>query len=532
MDVLVIGGGATGAGVLRDAAMRGFDAMLVERSDLGEGTTGRYHGLLHSGARYAVKDPISAEECIAENGVLRRIGGECIEDTGGMFVTTPWDDPAYADRFVAGCVATGVPCEEIPVSEALRREPRLNPRISRAFLVPDAAIDAWKTIWGCIRSAQEYGATALPYHAVAGILRKGDRVAGAVCRNELTGEEVTVGARFTISATGAWAGRIADLAGCPGVTVVPGKGIMVATNHRLVQAVINRCELPGDGDILVPIRTVSVIGTTDVAVEDPDELEITRDEVEEMLEAGERLVPGFRSGRQLRVWAGARPLFKDERADASDTRDISRGLALVDHERRDGVSGFLTITGGKATTFRLMAEVVVDRMCEQLGESRACRTAEEQLPGAELDDHYWIGSRLERRERTLHDDQLICECELVPRRRLVETIERRGTDNLDDLRRLLRVGMGPCQGGFCIYRATGVLHSVRRLQAGEANRSLRRFVEERWKGVQPLLFGEQLRQARLDDWIFQGLLDVEHLPDGSGPEPEQEQTVGAAAEQR
>jgi glycerol-3-phosphate dehydrogenase len=514
-DVLVIGGGATGAGVLRDVAMRGFDAILVDRADLGEGTTGRYHGLLHSGGRYVVKDPEAAEECIAENAVLRRIAGECIEDTGGLFVTTPWDDPEYADRFVAGCAATGVPCEEIPVAEALRREPRLNPGITRAFVVPDAAIDAWKTIWGCVRSAQEYGARALPYHAVTAILRDGDSVAGAVCRNAHTGEDVTIEATFTISATGAWAGRIADLAACPGVTVVPGKGIMVATNHRLVQAVVNRCAMPGDGDILVPIRTVSVIGTTDVAVADPDDLEITREEVDEMLDAGEQLVPGFRATRQLRVWAGARPLFKDERAEASDTRDISRGLALVDHARRDGVTGFLTITGGKATTFRLMAEVVVDRMCEQLGESRRCRTAEELLPGAEPEHHYRLGSRLERRERTMHDDQLICECELVPRRRLVEAIERRETDSLDDLRRLLRVGMGPCQGGFCIYRATGILHGVRRLGSIEANQALRSFVQERWKGVKPVLYGEQLRQARLDDWIFQGLLDVEHLPAGA-----------------
>ena len=95
-DVLVIGGGATGAGVAWDAALRGYDVVLVDRPDLAEGTSGRFHGLLHSGGRYAVKDPRAAEECIAENRILkgrRRL----IEDIGGFFVTTPWDDPAYAD---------------------------------------------------------------------------------------------------------------------------------------------------------------------------------------------------------------------------------------------------------------------------------------------------------------------------------------------------------------------------------------------------------------------------------------------------
>src|SRR5213596_1930527 len=96
-DVLVIGGGSTGTGVARDAAMRGFSTVIVERRDLADGTTGRFHGLLHSGGRYAVKDPPAARECVVENAVLRRTAADCIEDTGGLFVTTPWDDPAFGD---------------------------------------------------------------------------------------------------------------------------------------------------------------------------------------------------------------------------------------------------------------------------------------------------------------------------------------------------------------------------------------------------------------------------------------------------
>ena len=121
-----------------DAALRGFDVILVDRADLAEGTSGRFHGLLHSGGRYAVKDPHAAEECIAENVILRKVAADCIEDTGGFFVTTPFDDPAYADRFAEGCRATGVPCEEIDPAQALREEPRLHPEISRVFRVPDA----------------------------------------------------------------------------------------------------------------------------------------------------------------------------------------------------------------------------------------------------------------------------------------------------------------------------------------------------------------------------------------------------------
>jgi glycerol-3-phosphate dehydrogenase len=172
----------------------------------------------------------------------------------------------------------------------------------------------------------------------------------------------------------------------------------------------------------------------------------------------------------------------------------------------------VTITGGKLTTFRLMAEETVDAVCRQLGEDRPCTTRTTPLPGSESGEHYRLSERLERKEKHLRDEQLICECEMIPRRTLEETMRRRATMNLDDIRRELRLGMGPCQGGFCIYRATGILHGVDGLTAEQANGALLHFLQERWKGMWPILYGDQLRQARLDDWIFQGLLDVEHAP--------------------
>jgi glycerol-3-phosphate dehydrogenase len=511
-DVLVIGGGATGAGVAWDASLRGLDVVLVDRRDLGEGTSGRFHGLLHSGGRYAVKDPRAAEECIGENRILRRVAADGIEDTGGLFVTTPWDDPDYAERFAKGCADTGVDCEEIPVAQALREEPRLHPDISRAFRVPDASIDIWKTVWALGHGAQQHGARILPYHAVTEIHRQGDTVTGARAREARTGEEVEIEAGVTVNATGAWAGQVADLAGIEGVRVLPGRGIMIAMNHRLVNTVINRCQMPTDGDILVPIRTVSVIGTTDVHTNDPDDHLVHEDEVDRMFDDGEKLVPSFRDARALRVWTGVRPLFEDAKASETDTRDVTRAHALLDHEQRDGVRGFVTITGGKLTTFRLMAEETVDAVCRHLGSPRACRTATEPLPGSESGQTYLLGERLARKEAHLRDEQMVCECELVSRSTLEEAITRTGSTNLDDIRRQLRLGMGPCQGGFCIYRATGILHELDGISGQRADGSLLGFLQERWKGVWPVLYGGQLRQARLDDWIFQGVLDVEHLP--------------------
>jgi len=241
------------------------------------------------------------------------------------------------------------------------------------------------------------------------------------------------------------------------------------------------------------------------------------------------------------VWAGVRPLYQEHRpGEVKDTRDVSRTYTLLDHPVRDGVQNFLTITGGKFTTYRQMAEVAVNAICRHLGTERPCITATAPLPDSEEGRYYWLGARLARREATLHQDQLICECELISRRRLEEAFVQRATTELDDIRRTLRLGMGPCQGGFCIYRATGILHSLHSTSSAEthsnqtsdtkvrsrvserlpksdaphieANTALARFLQERWKGVRPLLWGDQLRQARLDDWIFMGLLNVEHLP--------------------
>jgi glycerol-3-phosphate dehydrogenase len=151
-------------------------------------------------------------------------------------------------------------------------------------------------------------------------------------------------------------------------------------------------------------------------------------------------------------------------------------------------------------------------MVEQLGHDRPCTTKTTPLPGSEDGAYMSPGARLRARDQHLRTQQLICECELIERDTLEATMRARGTRDLDDIRRNLRLGMGPCQGGFCIYRATGILHGLDRLDAEQANHTLRSFLEERWKGVWPILHGDQLRQARLDDWIFQGVLDVEHLP--------------------
>lgn len=118
-DVIIIGGGATGAGIARDCALRGIDCILLERYDIATGATGRNHGLLHSGARYAVNDHESAEECILENKILKRIARHCVEDTKGLFITLPEDDLNYQKIFIQSCTKAGI--EAVPIEPDLAR---------------------------------------------------------------------------------------------------------------------------------------------------------------------------------------------------------------------------------------------------------------------------------------------------------------------------------------------------------------------------------------------------------------------------
>lgn len=524
VDVVVIGGGATGSGVLRDLAMRGLRALLVERADFGSGTSGRYHGLLHSGGRYVVRDPVSASDCARENATLRRIAPGCLELTGGYFVATPDDPDDYLATFPEACAATGVPVEPVPLDRLFAAEPLLNPKIRAAYAVEDAALEPWELIDANIASAREHGSDAWRYQALIGVERAADgSIRGVELENRRSGERRTVGCHVLVNSAGAWAGQVAALAGAT-LHMSPGKGSMLVMNRRITGAVINRLARPGDGDILVPVHTVSILGTTDITVPDPDDVHVTSDEVDALLVDGDRLVPGLSSARVLRAYAGCRPLYDasalegEEDGQHADSREISRAHHVIDHGRRDGVGGLWSIVGGKLTTYRLMAEQTVDHVCASLGISAPCRTAVEQLPAHASASVYWLGERLSAIEAKGGGDAgLVCECELVTTDALRHALDDRADSSIDDLRRTTRLGMGPCQGAFCACRAAAALAERRDRgglprEAPEPNASLLGFLSERLRGSEPIVWGDQLMELWLEAGIYRGTMAVDTLP--------------------
>ena len=353
-DVVVIGGGATGTAVLWDLALRGIEAVLVDRSDLGTGTSGRWHGELHSGARYAVADQRSAHECVEENAVLRRVAPHAIEDTGGLFILLPEHDLGYGDRFVTGCAETGVPCEEVDPATARREEPALTDRIERAFWVAtDGSMDSWRLLWSMAHGAEAGGGRVLVRHPVVGFERDGDGRVGAVRVHDLVGgREQTIGCRWVINAAGPWAGRIGAMAGAP-FRMVPDMGTMVVMADRYVRSLVTHCRWPTDGDIIVPAYDAAILGTTSSQADDPDDPGVAPLEIDLIIDQTAKLVPAIAHGRVLRAYSGYRPLYDPVQGEAGGHgRSISRTFTVLDHEPRDGVPNLLSIVGGKLTTSR------------------------------------------------------------------------------------------------------------------------------------------------------------------------------------
>lgn len=525
-DVIIIGGGITGAGTARDCAMRGLKVLLVERHDIATGATGRNHGLLHSGARYAVTDKESASECISENMILRRIASHCVDETDGFFITLPEDDLNYQAKFVESCRGAGINAEIVDPKEALRMEPSMNPDIIGAVKVPDGSVDPFRLCAANMLDAKLHGADVLLYTEVTGFIKDGDTVKGISTFNHQTKSGEDYYADITVNAAGIWGQKIASMAGCR-IGMFPAKGALLIFAHRVNNIVINRCRKPANADILVPGDTVCVIGTTSdrIPFEECDNVSVTPDEVNLLIEEGSKLAPSLASTRILRAYAGVRPLVSAD--DDPSGRNISRGIVCLDHETRDGIKGFVSITGGKLMTYRLMGEMATDLVCKKLSRNVKCSTAEVPLPGSEEKSYEDVAKKIWANPTTVqkaatgraggrvagmalesHADQsLICECEEVSVGEIEFAIDRLDVSGLVDLRRRTRLGMGTCQGELCGCRAAGLLAKAHGCTE-RARTDLKDFMTERWKGMLPIGWGDTLREAEYTQWVYKNVLGL------------------------
>jgi glycerol-3-phosphate dehydrogenase len=503
-EVLIVGGGATGVGIARDLSLRGIPSLLIEKGDLLSGASGRNHGLFHSGGRYAFSDPEAARECIAENRILRRIAPHCIEETDGLFVSLPEDDIEFRDRFLRACEEVEIPALLLSRDETLSLEPELNPDLLSAVKVPDGAVDPFTLVLENARDAERHGAKFLLHTEIISLILDGNKVKGAMAIDLLHGEEYSIDVSYLINATGAWSNQFLKLAGLK-ISMALSKGSMLITNQRLNQRVINRCRPPSDGDIIVPNETVSILGTTSVRSEEVENFEVTPSEVSLLVKEATKMIPAVRESRFIRAYAGIRPLFQSE--EKGEDRAISRGFALIDHGKRDGLKNLITITGGKLVTYRLMAEKASDLICQKMGIDVAGLTHLSPLP--RIYGQLGLKDHLKKIDPSGSADQkeILCDCELIEREEVENILKEGKLKDLQDMLHRTRLAKGTCQGGFCVYRLLGVLNELGLVER-DSNRILKGFLKERWKGIRPVLWGTSIKEEELIESIYKGIFNL------------------------
>ena len=502
---VVIGGGATGCGVARDLILRGFSVTLVEFGDLGSGTSSRFHGMLQCGARYAVSDTDYGAECMRERRIIAQLAPEAVERTGGLFVALPDDPTGFGDDFVTGCGKADIPIDELDPDQVMADEPSISREVVRAFAVPDATVHSWKLVNLLADDVRRRGGEILTRHQVTQIDTSGGRVRGVVAQG--SGGQRRIDADVVVNAAGAWSARVAAMVG-ETVDLELTKGSILVFSHRLVSRAINRCRPPTSHDIMVPTGTVSLFGTTSEVVDNPDTTHVRPEEIQELLDNAEPLIPGIRGYRAFRAWAGVRPLYRPD--NWTSDKPLPRRHSVTDHTD-NGIAGFFTVCGGSLTTHRSMAEDLGDHVCRRLRINAPCETATTPL-NDDADKPDWRpAENFQRIERDRAFTAPLCECEAVDRATVDDLIQSAGIDHLHDLRRRLRIGFGPCQGTYCASRAASLI--AQHDPAYRAADDLAGFWTERLKGTMRTAWGQQARQSLLSDAVFREILGIGLTPD-------------------
>jgi glycerol-3-phosphate dehydrogenase len=407
-DLLVIGGGITGAGIARDAAMRGLRTVLVERDDLGAGTSSRSSRLIHGGLRYLEQ---RAWRLVSEANRERRI---LLTIAPHLVRPLPFVFPLHrGDRISRWQLAAGMWLYDLLAAfrnvarhrmlgkrALLELEPMLRVRGAlggaRYF---DAQCDDARLVLATARSAIAHGALVANYMAVLSLDTDGDRIIGARVEDRLTGERATLAAAVVVNATGPWTDeirRMEDPAAPP--LLRPTKGVHVVVprsrvGHRDAVAFLS----PVDGRVIfaLPWGELSYIGTTDTETgESPEQVRATEEDIVYLLRSLNARFPNARLGTEdvLATWAGLRPLLRMDANGAGNGTGSGPSARSREHAIVVGRGGMLTVAGGKLTTYRKMAAEVVDRAVRELRQRGVAppliraRTDEEPLPGGEAHD--------------------------------------------------------------------------------------------------------------------------------------------------
>ncbi|MDO5146218.1 MAG: FAD-dependent oxidoreductase [Eubacteriales bacterium] len=526
-DAIVIGGGTTGTGVIRDLVLRGFtNSLLLERDDLAAGTSGGCHSALHGGSRYVVSDIQTAKECLQENQVYREIVPQVVDPTDAIWVAKTEEQIAFSKLWMKNADEIGLPYEIISVEEAVEAEPLLSKDIKFALRTIDTGFDPFRLCIAQAYDAKMKGAEIRTHHEVIGVLMEENRVVGLRVLDKTENRIYEVYAKVIINAAGPWCSQITEMAGFA-IPMKPNKGSTGIYSMRPTTVLIGILRVPDDGDGLVSqgYQNTALLGTSSVDVDDPDDAEPGMDEIKIMEDSVAEIIPELREARMIRMCTGVRPLYT---TGAETGRDISRGMILLDHEEMEGVAGIITITGGKYATARLMAEEAVDLACEKLvGKVIPCTSHKELIYGAtskdeaekdakEIHEKYHIPHYAAHKftarygkfakailERYPEQAYIIDDAVQMIGSEVCYSFEEENVENFKDLRRRTRLGMGQEQGTFSIYKAGAIIQEELGKTVEKAEDCVLGYAQERWKGVYfAAQYGDQLPLSELMQQMY------------------------------
>ena len=396
-DLLIIGGGITGVGIARDAAMRGFRTALVEKGDFAIGTSSRSTRLIHGGIRYLEYGEFKLVfDACSERRVLRKIAPRLARPLPFIYPLyrgqkpAPWKLRTGLTLYDALGLFRNVQRHRwLRPPEVQRREPLVAGRgLLSAGRYYDAQVNDARLTLMTAKAAHLHGAVMVNYARVVGLMKAGGRVVGARVLDETSGREVEVQARIVVNATGVWTDDVLKLdERRKGPMIRPTKGIhLLIPRDQLYSQHAVIFGVPRDGRhiFLIPWGDFALVGTTDTDYQgDLDNPAATRDDVEYLLEAVHHTFPGARIKCEdvISTFAGLRPLVSAP----GNPSALSREHVILESQ-----SGLVTIAGGKLTTHRLMGEQLTDRVQKRLAEEfgvRArseCRT-KEAMEGAQTE---------------------------------------------------------------------------------------------------------------------------------------------------
>ncbi|MCF2136182.1 MAG: FAD-dependent oxidoreductase [Candidatus Thorarchaeota archaeon] len=532
-DVIVIGGGSTGTAMVRDCALRGLKTLLLERDDLASGTVGTCAGMISSGLKY-MNEPEIVDLCSTEVVHLLHIARHIIMKDPILTPMLEMSDLSSGGNFAEEYSKRAAERDVPPVmfltpEDSLKIEPMLNPDLIASLYFEEFFIDPFRFCLLQALDAKRHGADVRTYCEVTDIIVENGKVQGIQFFDRTSGRLESVKTKFVVNATGPWAPKIVEMAGAH-LDIRMNKGAHIIFDRRVVNVGVITKAVDGRMIYLFPHENTTLLGTTALDTwDDPDTLSASHDEIEYLLKSIEWVVPSIREARIIRTMEGVRPLVAEWKIPEGD---VTRGYKVIDHEA-DGVSGLISFAGGKLVMCRQMAEDATDLVCKKLGISTPCSTHETPLPGNEDDidvlaiaTEYGVSSHLVERMRTRRGTEVtkileltreqpswkttICTCEPVTEAEIRYTIRNEFPQTMNDLRRRLRIGTGPCQGTFCTFKAAAILAEELGLEGKQYHEEIIQFLAERWKGKRPPMRGEQLAQEELAQGIYACVANLDH----------------------